>query len=113
MALNKDLVAASATPLVLSILNHGDSYGYAIIQQVRELSGGEMDWAEGMLYPILHRLEKKGLVASYWGKAKTGRRRKYYRLRRAGSIMLTEQRRHWKDIHTMLENLDGGSQCFS
>jgi DNA-binding PadR family transcriptional regulator len=72
-----------------------------------------MDWAEGMLYPILHRLEKKGLVASYWGKANTGRRRKYYRLRRAGSIMLTEQRRHWKDIHTMLENLDGGSQCFS
>ena len=49
MALNKDLVAAAATPLVLSILSHGDSYGYAIIRRVRELSGGEMEWAEGML----------------------------------------------------------------
>ncbi len=113
MALNKDLVAASATPLVLSILSHGDSYGYAIIQQVRELSGGEMDWAEGMLYPILHRLEKKGLVASHWGRADTGRRRKYYRLRKAGLTVLSEQRKHWKDIHTLLKKLHGGSLCFS
>jgi len=113
MALNKDLVAASATPLVLSILSHGESYGYAIIQQVRELSGGEMEWAEGMLYPILHRLEKKGLVGSHWGRADTGRRRKYYRLRKAGLTVLEEQRKHWNDIHAMLEKLDGGSLCFS
>jgi hypothetical protein len=57
MPLSKDLVAASSIPLILSILQRGDSYGYAIIQQVRELSDGEMQWADGMLYPILHRLE--------------------------------------------------------
>jgi len=108
MALNKDLVAASATPLVLSILSHSESYGYAIIQQVRELSRGEMEWAEGMLYPILHRLEKKGLVRSHWGKAANGRRRKYYRMSEKGRAELATQRRHWDHIHAILEKLEGG-----
>ena len=56
MGFPKDLVAASATPLILSILQHGESYGYDIIGQVRTLSGGKMQWPDGMLYPILHRL---------------------------------------------------------
>ena len=108
MALTKDFVAASATPLILSILSQEDSYGYAIINTVRELSGGEMQWAEGMLYPILHRLQKKGLIGAYWGTADNGRRRKYYRLQRPGQQALHEQRAHWKDIHTMLQELNGG-----
>lgn len=109
MTLSKDLVAASATPLVLSILSNGESYGYAIIQQVREISGGEMEWAEGMLYPILHRLEKKGLVRSHWGKADNERRRKYYRLSAKGQKELDDQRKHWQNIHAMLEELKGGN----
>ncbi|MCB9764576.1 MAG: helix-turn-helix transcriptional regulator [Alphaproteobacteria bacterium] len=107
MPLSKDLVAASATPVVLSILRRGDSYGYAILQQVREASGGELDWAEGMLYPLLHRLEERGLVAAYWGRSETGRRRKYYRIRKAGLAALDEQRRRWADIHHLLEALNG------
>lgn len=106
MPLNKDLVAASATPLVLSILGQGDSYGYAIIGRVRELSNGEMEWAEGMLYPILHRLEKKGLIEAYWGTAESGRRRKYYRLRDRGREALEEHRRHWSEINRMLTRLE-------
>ncbi len=113
MDLPKDLVAASATPLILSILSHGDSYGYAIIQRVRELSGGELEWADGMLYPILHRLEKKGLISAYWGKAETGRKRKYYRLHKTGLKELQTQRQHWRDLHKMLEALEGGQVCFS
>src|SRR5258706_15563187 len=62
--LGKDLVAASAAPLVLSILAEGESYGYAIIQRVRELSGGQMQWTDGMLYPVLHRLETQGAITS-------------------------------------------------
>ena len=57
MRIDKDLVAASATPLVLAILAEGESYGYAILKRVRELSGGELEWTDGMLYPLLHRLE--------------------------------------------------------
>jgi hypothetical protein len=82
MTINKDLVAATSTPLVLAILAEGDSYGYAILKRVRELSGGELEWTDGMLYPVLHRLERSGLVESRWEKTESGRRRKYYRVRR-------------------------------
>jgi DNA-binding PadR family transcriptional regulator len=111
MPVPKDLVAASATPLVLSILSHGDSYGYEIIQKVRELSEGELEWADGMLYPILHRLEKKGLIQSYMGKSDTGRKRKYYRLRKSGAEELAEQRMQWGRFYSMLLNLEGGTAC--
>ena len=108
---SKDLVAASAIPLILSILQRGDSYGYAIIQQVRDLSGGEMEWADGMLYPILHRLEKRKLVRSYWGLAENGRKRKYYRLHRSGAEELAAQRAHWDRLNGMLHRLEGGNLC--
>src|SRR5215470_1349252 len=77
MELGKDLVAASATPLVLAILAHGDSYGYAIIKRVTELSGGQLQWSDGMLYPVLHRLERQGHVAAKWSESDNGRKRKY------------------------------------
>jgi len=54
MKLEKELVAASSVPLILSILSEGDSYGYAIIQRVKDLSGGKINWTDGMLYPVLH-----------------------------------------------------------
>ncbi|MBU6365281.1 MAG: helix-turn-helix transcriptional regulator, partial [Gemmatimonadetes bacterium] len=72
MDIGKDLVAASSTPLVLAILSEGDSYGYAILQRVRELSGGVLNWTDGMLYPVLHRLERQGHVEARWEAAPTG-----------------------------------------
>lgn len=113
MSLSKDLVAASTTPLILSILSHGDSYGYAIIQEVREMSNGEIEWADGMLYPILHRLESRGLIDSYWGDAETGRKRKYYRLREAGLRELNDQRKNWSLLSSMLESLKGDERCLT
>ena len=77
MELGKDLVAASATPLVLAILAEGESYGYAIIKRVAELSGGHLQWTDGMLYPVLHRLERQGLVAAKWGEAESGRNSRF------------------------------------
>ena len=110
-ALSKDLIAASATPIVLSILNHGDSYGYAIIQRVRELSDGEMQWADGMLYPILHRLEKQKLIESYWGQAESGRKRKYYRIRKNGSAELVRLLENWRRVYLMLNKSQGVQPC--
>ncbi len=98
MNIDKDLVAASATPLVLAILSESESYGYAIIKRVGELSGGELEWTEGMLYPLLHRLERNGLVEAVWGQSETGRRRKYYRLTTAGAEQLDRQRRQWQVV---------------
>ena len=106
MSLSKDLVAASTTPLILSILTHGESYGYAIIQQVSDLSNGEIEWADGMLYPILHRLEKKGWIVAFWGKSDTGRKRKYYRLSAEGEVELKLQRKNWQQLSGILSKLE-------
>ena len=78
MDLGKDLVAASATPLVLSILAEGESYGYAIIKRVRELSGGEIAWTDGMLYPVLHRLERRDTSGASGAIRRAVVGRKYY-----------------------------------
>ncbi len=102
MNIGKDLVAASATPLVLAILSEGESYGYAIIKRVDELSAGELRWTDGMLYPVLHRLERNGYVKASWGSSETGRRRKYYRLTDLGSDELGSQRRQWQVVNDTL-----------
>ncbi len=102
MNIGKDLVAASATPLVLAILSEGESYGYAILRRVDELSGGELQWTDGMLYPVLHRLERNGYVKATWGKAESGRRRKYYRITDRGSEELASQRQQWRVVNATL-----------
>jgi len=105
MDLGKDLVAASATPLVLAILAEGDSYGYAIIKRVTELSGGHLQWTDGMLYPLLHRLERQGLVTAKWGASESGRRRKYYRVTREGRAQLAAQRQQWQVVDDTLRGI--------
>jgi DNA-binding PadR family transcriptional regulator len=105
MNLNKDLVAASATPLVLAILAAGDSYGYAIIKRVAELSAGELQWTDGMLYPVLHRLERQRLIAAKWGTSEIGRKRKYYRITRDGLAQLALQRQQWRVVDDTLRGI--------
>lgn len=105
MELAKDLVAASATPLVLSILAEGESYGYAILKRVAELSGGHLQWTDGMLYPVLHRLERQRLVAAKWGTAENGRRRRYYRITKDGRAQLAAQLRQWKVVDETLRGI--------
>lgn len=105
MEINKDLTAASSTPIVLAILAEGDSYGYAILQRVRELSGGRLQWTDGMLYPVLHRLEKLGEVEARWEVAGSGRRRKYYRITPRGRAQLAEERRQWHAVDATLRGL--------
>jgi DNA-binding PadR family transcriptional regulator len=105
MDLNKDLVAASSTPIVLGILAEGDSYGYAILKRVRELSGGQIEWTDGMLYPVLHRLERFGLIQARWGAAESGRRRKYYRITPRGRSQLAEERRQWQAVDAALRGI--------
>jgi len=104
MDIGKDLVAASATPLVLAILSEGESYGYAIIKRVDELSSGRLKWTDGMLYPVLHRLERNGLVEAKWGKSEAGRRRKYYQLTEQGSEELASQQKQWQVVNETLRS---------
>ena len=107
MRIDKDLVAASATPLVLGILAEGDLYGYAILKRVGELSGGRMQWTDGMLYPLLHRLDRLGYVSTEWGESDEGRRRKYYEITDRGREQLADQRRQWETANRTLGGLWG------
>ena len=103
--LSKELVAASSKPIVLAILARGESYGYAIIQEVRERSKGRLEWTEGMLYPVLHRLEAQKLVRARWSVGESGRKRKYYRLSPQGTRALDSEREDWRAIQGTLQAL--------
>lgn len=105
MNIHKDLVAASASPLVLAILTEGDSYGYAILKRVGELSGGELRWTDGMLYPVLHRMERLGYIEASWGRSDAGRRRKYYRITKLGLEQLETHRRQWQLVDSTLRGI--------
>jgi DNA-binding PadR family transcriptional regulator len=105
MEINKDLIAASSNSIVLAILAEVDSYGYAILRRVRELSGGRMEWTDGMLYPVLHRLERLGHVKARWKVAESGRRRKYYRITPQGRARLAEEREQWQAVNSTLQGI--------
>jgi len=105
MKISKDLNAASASAIVLAILQTGEIYGYDIVQKVRELSGGEVEWTDGMLYPILHRLQADGLIDARWGQSETGRQRKYYQLAAAAHPVMNEDRRQWRTVQAILDRL--------
>ena len=109
MHIEKDLVAASATPLVLAILADGESYGYAILKRVRALSDGELEWSDGMLYPLLHRLGRLGYVMTEWRTPPEGRRRKYYVITDEGRAALAEHRRQWAAVTRALNDAWPGS----
>ena len=108
---SRELVAASSKPLVLAILARGDSYGYEIIQEVKRRSGGTLEWTDGMLYPVLHRLEKDRLIGSFWKKSETGRDRKYYRIKRAGLKEIENLKSQWQSVNQTLTDLWEEGPC--
>jgi len=105
--LTKELVAASTEPLILSLLSEGESYGYALIQEVKRLSGERIEWTDGMVYPVLHRMEREGWIEARWGEAENGRKRKYYLLKKEGRKALKEQREQWGAVSEVFRQLWG------
>ena len=103
--IRKELVAASAEPMILSLLGRGESYGYAIIQEIKARSGGKLQWTDGMLYPVLHRMEQRGLIKARWGESETGRKRKYYSLKQDGKRALEQHHEQWSLVHEVLSGL--------
>ncbi len=102
---SKSLVAASSKPLILGILQEGTSYGYAIIQRVKEISQGKLEWSDGMLYPVLHRLEKEKLITSQWMQSEEGRHRKYYAITELGKQSLHQEKMNWYGMQEVMEAL--------
>ena len=102
--ISKDLIAASTIPIILSLLKRGDNYGYQLIKDVQSISDGALNWKEGSLYPVLIKLEKKGLIKSYV-KKEDGRNRKYYSLNQNGHSALVKLQEEWDFINTTLHHL--------
>ncbi|WP_369742922.1 PadR family transcriptional regulator [Pseudidiomarina sp. PP-1MA] len=105
MNLSKDLMAASSTPIVLGVIAEGETYGYEIVKRVEQLSGGILTWTDGMMYPLLHRLEKQGYLVARWRLADSGRKRKYYAITDLGQQAILEQRQQWQVINNALNTL--------
>jgi DNA-binding PadR family transcriptional regulator len=103
--ISKALVAASAKPIILAMLMSGENYGYQILKRVSQVSGGKLDWSEALLYPVLHRLEKDGLVVAQWKISEGNRLRKYYRLTAAGKKELLAEKENWLSVHQALQHL--------
>jgi len=103
--IDKELVAASTEPLILALLARGESYGYELIQEVKRLSGDKINWTDGMLYPVLHRMEARDLIKSRWGESDTGRKRKYYSLKKQGKDAMQKHHEQWSLVHGVLSGL--------
>ncbi|MEM9834878.1 MAG: PadR family transcriptional regulator [Bacteroidota bacterium] len=101
------LIAASTKPLVLSILTHGENYGYQIIKEVERLSEGELQWTDAMLYPVLSRMEKEDLIKSQWVITESGRKRKYFKITPTGTAYLEKERQQWLNVNRVFLYLWG------
>jgi transcriptional regulator len=90
-----DLVQGTLDMLVLKTVARGAMHGYAIAEFIQATSNNVLRVEEGALYPALHRLELRGLLASEWGVSDNNRRAKYYKLTGAGRKQLTAESEHW------------------
>ncbi|MBN1270778.1 MAG: helix-turn-helix transcriptional regulator [Candidatus Aminicenantes bacterium] len=103
--ISKAMVAVSTKPIILSILLEGENYGYQIIQKVKEISGGTLEWSDNMLYPVLRRMEKGGLLVSRWRLSGEGRLRRYYNITEKGKQELDAERKQWMSVHEAMIKL--------
>lgn len=98
LSLNQELKKGSAELLILSILEVRPRHGYEISKQIEERSAGVLRFHVATFYPLLYRMEKRGLLKGRWVEKANQRRRRYYRITRAGRLLLKEQRSIWKEF---------------
>ncbi len=102
---SKELVGATSIPIILSILSNKESYGYEIIQEVKEISKGQIEYGDGTIYPVLHKMEKKGLIESSWKISDNGRKRKYYKVNKTGIKHLNTEKKNWLIVNQIISKL--------
>lgn len=102
-----DLLRGHTDTIVLSMLRHGDSYGFEIYKAIRDVAGGEHGIKEATLYATYRRLQRDGLVESYWGDETQGGRRKYYRITDAGRAVFGNNVAAWVATRRIIDSLLG------
>jgi PadR family transcriptional regulator, regulatory protein PadR len=105
MKIDKELIKGSTTTLVLSLLNNRPMYGYEIIKVIELKSNGVFSFKEGTLYPILHALEGKSMIESYWNESAGGRKRKYYKITEKGKLQMEEKKVEWSLFHQTVNKI--------
>ena len=105
MEANKEMIKGSTEILVLSMLNREPMYGYQMIKEIEKESRGIFTFKEGTLYPILHSLEAKDMVESYWCGKEGGRQRKYYRLTAKGKSELEKKQKEWVRFRSAVDKI--------
>jgi PadR family transcriptional regulator, regulatory protein PadR len=105
------LKKGTAELLILAQLEGRSSHGYEIAQQIAARSGGAVSFHAASLYPILYRLERRGLIAGRWVEKAGQRRRRYYRLTSAGRTVLAERRRSWSAFMQAVQQAAGLVEC--
>jgi PadR family transcriptional regulator PadR len=103
--ISKTLMAASTRPIILAILSRGKDYGYSLIQKVRDISGGHLEWTDGMIYPVLQRMEMDGLITSKWTLCDESRPRRYYTITEKGCKELASELVSWRNVWRALVQL--------
>jgi PadR family transcriptional regulator PadR len=96
--LRRELARGTIELAILSVLASGRRYGYELLSELNELTGGVPEIKEGTLYPLLHRLEDAGHISASWQAAGRAAPRKYYVLTRAGRAQLAELRAEWERL---------------
>ena len=107
MKIDKELMKGSTTLLILNLLDKENLYGYQLIKKLSEESENIFNLKEGTLYPILHGLEEKGVISSYWDDT-TGKKRKYYSITKQGKKQLKESKEEWKVFSGAVNKVIGG-----
>ena len=106
--MNPDLLRGNLDLILLTILERQPLYGFAIMQEAKERTGGYFDFKEGSLYPALHRLEVDGLLSAQYGEAgRNGKPRKYYAITDLGRQRLTEKRGEFQTFTEAVHRLAG------
>ena len=104
---NSELKKGSAGLLILSLIADRPRHGYEISKLIEQRSAGALRFHVASLYPLLYRLEKRGLIHGRWVEKSGQRRRRYYRLTVAGRKMLKEQRSLWRDFVNAMNLITG------
>jgi PadR family transcriptional regulator PadR len=102
--MSRTLMAASTRPIILAILSRGEDYGYSIIQKVKAFSGGSIEWTEGMIYPVLQRMEVDALISSKWTMSADQRPRRYFRITDRGRAELSSELSGWGSVWEALRH---------
>lgn len=113
MAIDKGLLKGSTTTLILKLLEEEDMYGYKMIETLSLKSDHTFDLKAGTLYPILHNLEKNGVVESYEEKADNDRVRKYYHLTSKGKKLLKEKKEEWNTYSSAVNKVLNGGMSYA